>query len=238
MKVVLFCGGQGMRLREYSETVPKPMVPVGPWPILWHVMRYFAHYGHRDFVVCLGYQGEVIEKHFAGCSEVTSGEWRMTFVDTGTDATIGERLRAARPHLDGEEMFLANYGDTLTDVELPLVLDRFTKSGCVAGFLAVRPRYTFHIVQMEDEGLVSEIVDVTRAHMWINGGYFTFRPEIFDYLGRGEDLVIEAFQRLIAEQKLMAYRHEGFWAPMDTLKERQELDAAHAAGRPPWAVWT
>jgi glucose-1-phosphate cytidylyltransferase len=211
-------------------------------------MRYYAHFGHCDFIVCLGYQGDVIRQYFEedhpgdpddpialiprGCDE-----WNITFVDTGLTATIGERLHAVAPLLEGEELFLANYGDTLTDLHLPDLIDRVRASACVAGFLAVRPRYSFHILSIADDGLVGAVTDVTRSDMWVNGGYFVFRREILDHLGPGRDLVIEPFQELIARGELLAHRHDGFWAPMDTLKERQELEAAHAAGHPPWAVW-
>jgi glucose-1-phosphate cytidylyltransferase len=256
VKVVLFCGGEGMRLREYSESVPKPMVPIGARPILWHVMRYYAHFGHCDFIICLGYKGDVIKRYFLDYDETITNDftlsgatrevemlrsdiddWRITFVDTGLASSVGERLHAVRAHLEGEEMFLANYGDTLTDAALPQIIEPFERSDCTATFLAVRPRYSFHIVSIGEGDIVNDVSDVTRAGMWVNGGYFVLRHDIFDHLGPGRDLVVEGFHALIARRKLLAYRHEGFWAPMDTLKERQELETAHATGQPPWAVW-
>jgi glucose-1-phosphate cytidylyltransferase len=154
MKVVLFCGGRGMRMREYSETIPKPMVPIGPRPIMWHLMRYYAHYGHKDFILCLGYRGDSIKEYFLDYKEwlsndfVLSGggsdvellssdidDWRITFVDTGIDANIGQRLRAVRTHLEGEEVFLANYSDGLSDVPLDRVVDFFHQTGGAATFV-------------------------------------------------------------------------------------------------------
>jgi glucose-1-phosphate cytidylyltransferase len=256
MKVVLFCGGFGLRLREYPEPIPKPMVPVGYRPILWHVMRYFAHFGHHDFVLCLGWQADVIKNYFLRYNEALSNDfvltqggrsvellntdihdWRITFADTGLRANIGERLRAVRQHLDGEEIFLANYGDVVTDAPLDDLIERFRASGKVAAFLSVKPTYSFHVVRHERDGLVTAIESAEEAGLWINGGYFIFRPSLFDYLAPGDELVVEAFQKLVKEGQLMTFQYEGFWAPMDTLKDRETLEQLHQSGSPPWAVW-
>ncbi len=257
MKVVLFCGGLGLRMREASERIPKPMVPVGSHPILWHVMRYFAHFGHKDFILCLGHQAEVVKEYFLTYQETISNDfvldsgtknvellssdthdWRITFVNTGLKAKVGERLMAVREHLEGEEVFLANYGDVLTDAPLPDMIARLEQSGKVASLLSVRPSYTFHIVSLDEtDGVVNDIEDVTQADLWINGGYFVLRKEIFDYIEPGEDLVIEPFKRLIAARNLLAYRYNGFWAPMDTLKDKHVLEALVQSGRAPWQVW-
>lgn len=257
MKVVLFCGGLGLRMREASERIPKPMIPIGNRPVLWHVMRYFAHFGHTDFILCLGHKAEVVKEFFLTYQEALSNDfildrgrgnvellssdahdWRITFVDTGLRATIGERLLAVREHLDGEEMFLANYGDVLTDAPLPSMIENLEQSGKVASLLSVRPNYTFHLVSFGgDEGVVTKVEDVTQADLWINGGYFVFRNDVFDYINPGEDLVIEPFGRLIAERALLAYRYSGFWAPMDTLKDKHVLEGLLESGRAPWRVW-
>jgi glucose-1-phosphate cytidylyltransferase len=256
MKVVLFSGGLGLRLREYSDAVPKPMIPIGVRPILWHIMRYYAHYGHKDFVLCLGYRSDIVKQYFLNYTEALSNDftmsnggreldlvrtdiqdWRITFADTGVHTIVGQRLRAVRQYLDGEEMFLANYGDTLTDAPLDQLIEAFTKSDKVAAMLAVRPTYSFHFVDSQPDGNVTAIKDVKETETRINGGYFIFRREIFDYLGKGEELVVEPFRRLIAENKLMAFRHDGFWAPMDTLKDKQELDDLYDSGSAPWAAW-
>jgi glucose-1-phosphate cytidylyltransferase len=256
MKVVLFCGGLGMRMRDYSDVIPKPMVPIGYRPVLWHLMRFYAHYGHTDFILCLGYRGDVIKDYFvnyrewesndfvlsAGASKVEFlnrdiDQWRITFVDTGIASSIGERLLAVEPHLRGEQTFLANYADGLSDVDLASYLDRFAASGKVAGVLAVQPRDSFHVLGLDGDE-VADISPATDRGMWINGGFFVFDRRIFDYMRPGEELVVEPFERLIAERQLLAHRHQGFWAGMDTFKDREMLSELHQAGRAPWAVWS
>jgi len=256
MKVVLFCGGLGLRMREVSEVLPKPMVSVGNRPIVWHVMKYFAHFGHTEFILCLGYRAELIKEYFLNYNEALSNDfvlskggrsvellgrdindWSITFVDTGLHASIGERLRAVRPHLEGEEYFLANYGDVLTDAPLPEMISGLRERNKVASFLCVRPNYSFHLVDFDDAQTVRGIHDITSSDVWINGGYFVLRSDLFDYLHEGEDLVEEPFQRLIQQEQLVAHRYEGFWAPMDTLKDRQQLEAMIERGNGPWRVW-
>jgi glucose-1-phosphate cytidylyltransferase len=253
MKVVLFCGGLGTRIREYSENIPKPMIPVGHHPILWHVMQYYSEYGHRDFILTLGYKANIIKEFFltyrpqvfADC--VVSGfganvellsepleDWRVTLIDTGIWRNIGERLWAVRDHVKDEEIFLANYSDGLTDVDLDDMLERFRKSDKLACFLAVRPPLTYHLADIDPDGRVREFRSSDRSDIWINAGYFLLRPEIFDYMNEGEELVLEPFWRLIEADKLMAYKHEGFWRCMDNLKDRQVLEEMVEQGRMPW----
>jgi glucose-1-phosphate cytidylyltransferase len=253
MKVVLFCGGLGMRIRDYSETVPKPMIPIGHQPILWHVMQYYSHYGHNDFVLCLGYKANVVKdfflryrpQTFADC--VVSGygssveligeqqeDWRVALIDTGAWRNIGERLWAVRDQVKDEEYFLANYSDGLTDIRLDEAIERFKASGKIACFLAVRPPITYHLADIDDGGRVREFRSSESSDIWINGGYFIFRREIFDYMREGEELVLEPFSRLIAEDQLMAIKHEGFWRSMDTLKDKQVLEDMVEQGKMPW----
>lgn len=256
MRVVLFCGGLGMRLRDYSDTIPKPMVEIGYRPLLWWVMKYYAHFGHRDFILCLGYKSDVIKDYFLSYNECRSNDfvlsqggrriellqkdiedWRITFVDTGINANIGERLMAVKPFLDGDEMFLANYSDGLTDFPLPAMIEKFSRSGHVASFLSVRPNYTAHFVKRSEDGLVTSIDDVEAADAWINGGFFVFRHAIFDYMRPGEELVIEPFHRLIAAGRLTTHAYDGFWRCVDTFKDLQALETLHIKGRPPWVLW-
>jgi len=256
VKVVLFCGGRGTRIREFSERVPKPLIPVGYRPIIWHLMKYYAHFGHRDFVLALGYRADAIKSFFLEYNEAISNDftmhgcggevrlassdmddWTITFVDTGIDSNIGERLMALRPHLEGEEAFLANYSDGLTDLDLDAYVGGALETGAVATFLAVKPPLSYHLVQTADCGKVTGMSPISSADLWINGGFFVLRQEIFDYIGRGEELVQEPFHRLLEEQRLRAVNFDGFWAPMDTFKEWQRLEDLNAKGNAPWEVW-
>jgi glucose-1-phosphate cytidylyltransferase len=257
MKVVIFCGGLGLRLRDHSTTTPKPLVRIGGVPILWHEMRYYAHHGHRDFILCLGYKGDVIKEYFLSHNEALSNDfvlsnggrdiellqrdmadWRVSFIDTGLRSNIGQRLHAVREHLAGEEVFLANYGDVLTDAPLNDIIEDFLAQGKVAAMLSVQPStYTFHLVRMGDGRQVRRMDDVRASDLWINGGHFVFRKEIFDYIRAGEDLVLEPFDRLIEDDQLLAYKHRGFWAPLDTLKDLELLESRYEAGQTPWTVW-
>lgn len=240
MKVVLFCGGLGTRLRDYSESVPKPMVLIGGRPILWHLMKYYAHFGHREFILCLGYMGDVIKGYFPAADARPSHDedWTITFADTGVHSTVGQRLKAVQRYLRDEKVFLANYADGLSDLCLPDYLDHFRRHGRIASLLCVRPSQSFHVVSASEAGLVDDIRPAGKSGVWISGGFFVFRREIFEYLGEGEDLVDQPFQRLVACGQLVAYHYQGFWQSMDTQRDRQVLEDLHASGRPPWEVWT
>jgi glucose-1-phosphate cytidylyltransferase len=256
VKVVLFCGGLGTRLRDYSDTVPKPMVEIGYRPILWHVMKYYAHFGHTDFILCLGYKADTVKNYFLNYNEALSNDfvlsrggnelrllnrdiddWSITFVDTGLSSTIGERLSAVRAYIGDDAEFLANYSDGLTDLHLPTYLDHFRATGCTASFLSVRSTHSYHVVTATPEGLVTGVEPICDADIWINAGFFAFKREIFDALAPGEDLVYEPFERLIQDKQLVAYKYEGFWTAMDTFKDKQRLDDLFAGGRAPWEVW-
>lgn len=256
MKVVLFCGGLGTRLREYSETIPKPMVEIGYRPLIWYLMKYYAHYGYKDFILCLGYKGDYIKNYFLNYDECLSNDfvfsdggrqiqlynsdirdWTITFVETGLNSNIGQRLKAVEKYLDEDEVFLANYSDGLTDLPLPEYLDHFCKRDKLASFLAVQPSQSFHVVKLGEENVVASIQPVAKSELWINGGFFIFRKEIFKFMHEGEELVLEPFQRLIKDGQLLAYPYKGFWACMDTFKEKQMFDELYQSGKMPWAVW-
>jgi glucose-1-phosphate cytidylyltransferase len=257
MKVVIFCGGLGMRLREYSEAVPKPMVTVGYRPILWHIMRYYAHFGHKEFILCLGYKADSIKQYFLNYDETISNDfvlsegakkvellardiqdWKITFVDTGLTSNIGQRLKLVQPFLEGEDMFLANYSDGLSDLPLPDIISFFKRhKDTVACFAGVAPTSSFHLVMTRNGGRVKSIRHVKEAGMRINGGFFVFRKQLFKYMRNGEELVQEPFQRLAAEGKLLAFPYDGFWACMDTFKEKQLLEDMYSRGETPWEVW-
>ncbi|MEJ2287473.1 MAG: sugar phosphate nucleotidyltransferase [Deinococcales bacterium] len=256
MKVVLFCGGLGLRLREYSHELPKPMVPIGGVPVLLHVMQYYAHFGHTDFVLALGYKGDVIERYFfeRGAEPLSSqpqrgedglewsraafGDWTVTFAHTGSDVNIGGRLLRVRSLVDQEEIFLANYSDDLTDAPLNDLIAEFRQQeGVVGSFLSVKPNLSLHAVSTDGAGRVTDIVSVRDAGIRVNGGYFIFRRSIFDVLFPGEELVEEPFARLMENGALMAHDHQGFWGPLDTLKDHQVLEDLELDGRSPWKLW-
>ena len=256
MKVVLFCGGLGMRMRADNQSLPKPMMPIGSRPVLWHIMRYYAHFGHTDFILCLGHGAQAVKDYFLNYRETTSNnfvlrqggdhielldtdisDWSIAFIDTGIDTAIGERLRRVRPYLGDDEIFLANYGDVLTDAPMDELIQQFTESDAVAQLLAVKPQDSFHVVDIADGNRVTGLTAVADMSMRINGGYFILRRGIFDYLHEGEDLVMDGYPRAAADGRLRAVLYDGFWAPMDTLKERTALEDHYRRGISPWALW-
>jgi glucose-1-phosphate cytidylyltransferase len=246
----------GMRIRDASN-LPKPMVHIGLRPLLWHVMRYYAHFGHKDFILCLGHGADVIKNYFLTYSECASNDfvlsqggknlellnsdiqdWRITFVYTGIHSNIGQRLKAVQPYLDGEEQFFANYSDGLTDLPLPHQLEHFRQQDTVASFLCVRPNLSYHVVSLkEGSSQVADIHAIDNGDVRINGGYFIFKNEIFDYIQGGEELVMEPFRRLLQQGQLTGYAYDGFWASMDTFKDQQQLENLCSAGGAPWEVW-
>jgi glucose-1-phosphate cytidylyltransferase len=256
MKVVLFCGGLGMRMREGPASAPKPMNMIGDRPLLWHVMRYYAHFGHTEFILCLGYGAASVKDYFVHYDETQSNnftlapggklamhstditDWNISFIDTGLHATIGERLMRVRTLVENEEMFLANYADTLTDAPLDELIDRFRRSPeAVASMLAVPPVSTHHVVEIAENGEVTGVRAVTELMQYENGGYFVMRPSIFDELRDGEDMVPNAFDRLVPQRRLLAHRYGGFWRAADTFKDRAELEDMFHRGQCPWMLW-
>jgi glucose-1-phosphate cytidylyltransferase len=251
VKVVVFCGGLGVRMGEATQTVPKPMIRVGSRPILWHIMKWYASWGHTDFILCLGYHAETIKDYFLNYNEalandfvLTAGQvkllgsdtddWRVTFVDTGINTTLGERLKAVEAHLEGESCFLVTYGDGLTDAPLDDMIRTLQDSDKTGLFMAVRPPVEYHLVHADADGVVQAVNPFRDADVWINGGYFVFKPEIFDVIEPGDELVDAPFARLIEQRALLAYRYEGFWEAMDTIKDKQKLDAIAETGQIPW----
>jgi glucose-1-phosphate cytidylyltransferase len=259
VKTVLFCGGLGTRMREYSQILPKPLADIRQRPILWYVMKYYAHYGFTDFVLCLGYKADLIRayfEHFLSGRQApyclpaggASGEdialygedipdWKITFVDTGVNAGIGDRLRSVEPHIGSDALFMANYSDGVTDLHLPSLLTYARAKDRIGTFVAVQPNHSFHTVSRKPDGEVIGISDLRDSGVLINGGYFVLKREIFRHLNAGEELVVEAFDRLIAKQQLVAYHHTGYWACMDTFKDKTQLEKMLAEGRATWQVW-
>ena len=232
------------------------MVAIGGEPALLHVMRYYAHFGHTDFVLCLGYKGNVIRSHFlrlgavhvdtprsgdpddAVVDRAVLGSWNLTFLQTRVDDTIGDRLRRAKPLIGDDEMFLANYSDDLADAPLGKMVEAFAaRAGTVASFISVKPNLSLHVVESHDDGTVIHVGLLKEQGVRVNGGYFIFQRSIFDVLRPGEELVEEPFRRLIDRRALVAFRHDGFWGPLDTLKDLQYLEDLAASGSPPWQLW-
>ena len=256
MKVVLFCGGLGTRLREHSDTIPKPLVNIGFRPILWHLMRYYAHFGHKEFILCLGYRGDLIREFFLNYNECLSNDfvlseggrkvqllksdiedWKITFVDTGLHSNIGQRLLRVRQYLRDDEEFLANYADGLTDLPLNEHIAQFRQQQATASFIAVRTSQSFHCVHSDDNGIVKAFGQLAESEFWINAGFFCFRKEVFDVIEEGDELVEKPFQRLIARKQLSVRRYHGFWQQMDTFKDKITYDRMDAKGNCPWKVW-
>ena len=219
-------------------------------------MKYYAHYGHKDFILCLGWKANLIKQYFLNYNECMSNDfvladggkdinllkrdiydWNITFVDTGALANIGQRLKAVEHHLEGEDAFLANYTDGLSDLHLPNLIDQWQRQKVIATFLSVRPTQSFHTVESDDNGQVRNLSPITRSDVWMNGGFFVMSTRIFDYLQPGDDLVDGLFDRLIDEGQLGTLRYDGFWSCMDTYKEKQVLDDMVAHDDAPWEVW-
>ncbi len=257
MKVVLFCGGQGIRLREYSDQVPKPMVNVGYRPILWNIMKYYAHFGHKDFILCLGYKADYIKNYFLNYDETLSNDfvfknsgkeielqnsdihdWKITFVDTGLNTNIGTRLLKVKEYLKDDEVFLANYSDGVTDLNLPAMINWFNeKKDKIAAFMSYQSFQSFHFVDKDEDGTVNKISQTGSSSLLVNTGFFILRNKIFDYMEYGDELVDQPFKRLINEKRLISWEHKGFWISMDTFKDKRTIDDIYERGNPPWEVW-
>ena len=257
MKVVILCGGLGTRLREETEFRPKPMVPVGGRPMLWHIMKYYAHFGHKDFILCLGYKGEVIKDYFRNyhwnTSDVTlklgrspeiryhnrhdEEDWNVTLLDTGQTTQTGGRLRRALSHVP-DETFLMTYGDGVTDSDLNASIRFHEKHGRLATLTAVRPSGRFGELALNGHTITGFREKPEQESSFINGGFFILNRRIADYLD-GDDCVFERkpLERLASEGNLHAYQHPGFWQCMDTYREQQMLDQLFSSGKAPWKVW-
>lgn len=256
MKVVLFCGGLGTRLREYSDTIPKPLVPIGYRPIVWHLMRYYAHFGHTDFILCLGYRGDLVRDYFLRYEEAMTNDftlhgkdrrvdlhgrdlddWKITFVDTGLHSNIGQRLLRVREYVQNEDMFLANYADGLSDLPLDRHIEETRSRDAIASFAAVPIPQSFHSTLIGENGMVTRMSALHEENLRVNGGFFVMRSQIFDYIREGEELVEQPFGRLIEEHRLAAFKWGGFWRCIDTFKDKIEFDRMEARGNCPWMLW-
>lgn len=257
MKTVILCGGQGTRLREETEYRPKPMVDIGGRPILWHIMKHFSNFGHRDFVLCLGYRGQMIKDYFLNYEAMNNDftlrlgsraetqyhsahgeqEFSVTLSDTGVDTMTGGRVKRVARYLAGDEFFLT-YGDGLADVDLDKLLAFHRSHNRMATVTSVRPVSRFGMLQMDSDGRVNRFAEKPQAEGWINAGFMIFKPAVFDFLG-GDDCVLEhePLERLAAAGQLMAYQHLGFFYAMDTYREYLHLNQMWNEGQAPWKTW-
>lgn len=257
MKVVIFCGGLGTRLREETEFRPKPMVPVGERPILWHIMKTYAHYGHKEFVLCLGYKGEAIKEYFRNYhwntsdvtlklgakpqikyhSQHTEEDWEVTLIDTGQDTMTGGRLQRVLPYLK-DETFLLTYGDGVTDSDINASIAFHRQQKKILTVTAVQPPGRFGDLEIENGTVTAFKEKPERQAGFINGGFFVVDRRIGSYLG-GDTCVFEnePLDRLAAEKQIGAYQHSGFWQCMDTYREQQLLNGLWNSGQAPWKVW-
>jgi glucose-1-phosphate cytidylyltransferase len=219
-------------------------------------MRYYSHFGHNEFILCLGYRGDLVRKYFLTYNEAMTNdftlseggrnvqlhssdikEWKITFVETGLHSNLGQRLLAVQHYLRDDEVFLANYSDGLSDVPLDAMIDNFNSENAIASFVAVRPSQSFHCAKFSDDGIVTSLGELGDADFWINGGFFVLRKEIFEHIRDGEELVEQPFRRIIQKRKLVAFPHTGYWQPMDTFKDKISFDRSYAKGEAPWQVW-
>jgi glucose-1-phosphate cytidylyltransferase len=255
VKVVILAGGLGTRLSEETTVRPKPMVEVGGKPVLWHIMKTYSHHGVNDFVICLGYRGYVIKEYFANyflhMSDVTfdlrrnemkvhhntSEPWTVTLVDTGDATMTGGRLKRVREHV-GDETFCFTYGDGLSNVNVAEVIAFHKAQGTHATVTAVQPPGRFGVVDIEEDKIRKFTEKPVGDGGWVNGGYFVLEPKVFDYVdGDQTTWEREPLERLAAEAQLSAFRHTGFWQPMDNLRDKILLDGLWEQGRAPWKVW-
>jgi len=258
VKTVILCGGMGTRLREETEYRPKPMVEIGGRPILWHIMKLYSHYGFGEFVLCLGYKGQMIKEYFlnyqamnndftmslGGTGAVTyhgahnEHDLKVTLVDTGLNTLTGGRLKRAATYLGGST-FMLTYGDGVADVNIRRVVDFHRQHGRLATITAVRPISRFGVLRSDETGAVSEFAEKPHSEGWINAGFMVLEPGVLDYVG-GDDCALEQkpLERLAADGQLMAYRHEGFFFAMDTYREYLHLNELWNGGKAPWRIWT
>lgn len=259
MKVVLLAGGKGTRISEESYLKPKPMIEIGEMPILWHIMKIYSHYGYNEFIICCGYKGYMIKEYFADymlhMSNVTfdfTGEdkiivhnrvvepWKVTLVDTGSDTMTGARVKKIQPYIPEGESFMLTYGDGVADINIGELVDFHKRHDKVATITAVQPNGKFGMLDIAEGGAITNFLEKPKGDGgWINGGYMVLNHDIFDYLSEEESLTFEEepMRRLAENGQLQAYKHYGFWQPMDTMRDKDKLNEMWKNGTAAWKVW-
>ena len=255
MKTVILCGGRGTRLGEHGTNVPKALINIGKKPIIWHLLKIYSHYGINDFVFCLGFLGTEIKRYFVDqelfneditlnpshlenifSAKRNSELWRMTFAETGLDTNTGGRLKKIENYLVDDEFFCVTYGDGLADVNIHKLIEFHKSHGRIATLTTVHPFSNFGVIKIDKENAVTEFQEKPRLQEWINGGYFVFNREIFNYLDEDSILELEPLEKLAKERQLMAFPHTGFWKCMDTFKDNLEFNQLWGKN-PVWKVW-
>lgn len=259
MKTVILCGGYGTRIRDVADNIPKPMIPVGNYPILWHIMKYYAHYGHKQFVLCLGYKSEVIKDFFLNYEAHTrdftvslgaqrvieyhsshSEDWQVTLAETGLNAMTGARVKRIQKYVAGKDSFMLTYGDGVGDIDLEKLIEFHKSHGKILTVTGVRPPGRFGEINSDTSGKIIEFNEKPQATGGrISGGFFVCRPELFDYLNDRDDLVFEQepINSLVRDGQMMVYEHDGFWQPMDTYRDYSLLNGLSEQGKAPWIKW-
>lgn len=260
MKVVILCGGYGTRIRDVTDAIPKPLIPIGGLPILWHIMKYYAHWGHAEFILCLGYKGELIKEFFleyeprtrdftinlGGARSIqyhtnhSEADWRVTLADTGLNAMTGARVHRIQKYVGADEYFCLTYGDGVGDIDLDALIAFHRSHGKILTVTGVRPPGRFGELVADGQGQVVEFNEKPQATSGIiSGGFFVCSRRIFDYLGKEESLVFEQgpMRQLVADGEMMVFEHQGFWQPMDTNREYQLLNSLYDSGKAPWVIW-
>jgi glucose-1-phosphate cytidylyltransferase len=264
MKTVILCGGYGTRIRDVAEDIPKPMIPIGEYPILWHIMKYYSRFDHKDFVLCLGYKGSSIKDFFINYDFLTrdftitlgnrethaqkvtyyndhsENDWNVTLADTGLNVMTGARVRKIKKYIGNDDTFMLTYGDGVGNVDLKKLLEFHKSHGKIMTVTGVKPPGRFGEIKTDSKGIVTEFNEKPQATGGkISGGFFVCNKKIFDYLEERDDLVFEQepINRLVKESQLAVYEHDGFWMPMDTSREYNLLNSLYKKGEAPWVIW-
>lgn len=258
MKVVILAGGKGSRISEESVLKPKPMIEIGDKPILWHIMKCYSAQGYHDFIICCGYKGHIIKEYFVhyymyqadtafylqdrhrDYYHSAAEPWRVTLVNTGLETLTAGRILKVREYIGGDETFMLTYGDGVADIDISALLDFHRKHGKIATITTTQPAGRFGAIKIGEDGTIESFKEKARKDQsWVNAGFMVFNREVFDYLGDGSEMLERTpFEKLAADRQLAAYRHPGFWSPMDTVHDRAYLEGLWSAGEAPWKIWS